>query len=168
MSSEPPAHHKEIAVLLRDRVSDDARVTAYRNNQGKNPIPIGQFGKHFFSTIGVSDKALPIPAGSFEFAAIGKASWLPNAIASSIYWLRDRECDDWPLVCEDVVRHNAKSTYRHMAFVPSDYCHRLSNGSEVRWLLGIPLSDAEIGISKDSLNGKAKKQYPGWLFEEGT
>ena len=64
---------------------------------------------------------LQLPTGNFELAAYGTNKWLPNAVVSSIYWLRERACSDWPLICEDVVKDNAKSSYRYMAYVPSPF-----------------------------------------------
>jgi hypothetical protein len=160
----PPSHHKELANFLKENFDGNPSVAAYRDNNGNRPVPIGQFGGNFFSTIGVCDMGLSLPAGSFEFAASGSNEWLPNSLASSIYWLTERACDEWPLVCEDVVKDNAKSTYRHMAYVPSPFAFKLSTGQMVKWLLGVPITDTEISISEQAVLEKAKKAYPGWLF----
>ena len=160
----PPSHHKELANFLKENFDGNPSVAAYRDNNGNRPIPIGQFGGDFFSTIGVCDMGLSLPAGSFEFAGSGSNEWLPNALASSIYWLTERACDKWPLVCEDVVKDNAKSTYRHMAYVPSPFAFKLSTGQMVKWLLGVTITDTEISISEQAVLEKAQKTYPGWLF----
>ncbi len=162
-----PDHHKNLAKHLRERFAGPATVVVYRDNQGNRPIPIGEFGSgkdRFLSTIGVCDIALSIPGGRYEFAAMGKSAWLPNAIASSIYWLEDREIDGWPLVCEDVIRQNAVSTYRHMVYVPSGYACRLPAGPAVRWLLGAPIKDSEIALGFDEAAQKAGALFPSWLF----
>ncbi|MBK6907587.1 MAG: hypothetical protein IPH08_11120 [Rhodocyclaceae bacterium] len=107
----PPEHHKAIVHHLRDRFSSRGKVFAYRDNNGKLPMLIAEFdceAGRFYSTIGICDRKLPIPSGVHELAAIGKPPWLPNAVASSIYYLRGRSFDEWPLVCEDVVKSNAK------------------------------------------------------------
>jgi hypothetical protein len=97
-----PKHHKEVATYLRDIFGGSAKVTAFRDNQGERPIPIGEFGSgkvRFYSTIGAFDMGLRLPDGSFELAAIGELAWLPNAVASSIYWLSERIGSEWPLIC---------------------------------------------------------------------
>lgn len=167
----PPAHHKEIARFLAEKIGGDASVTAYRDNTGRRPVPIGAFGAAsapFISTIGAFDEPKAMPAGDYEFAACGSLAWLPNAIASSIYWLQDREVVEWPLVCEDAVRDNARSTYRHMAYAPSVFALTLSTGQRVQWLLGVPITDSEIGLSLDDVISKAARVHPHWLFAEGA
>lgn len=153
----PPSHHKELANFLRETIKGDPSVSVYRDNNDSRPIPIGQFGKEFFSTIGAFDMELQLPQGNYEFAAIGKNQWLPNAVASSIYWLNERECNDWPLVCEDTVKDNAKSTFRHMAYVPSPFSLKLSNGQIIQWLLGVPVTDNDIGITEQAVLESATK-----------
>jgi len=163
----PPEHHKEIASFLKSKIGGEAKVTAFRNNNGTNPIPIGEFGssrKKFFSTIGAFDMHLKLPSGNFEFASYGDLEWLPNVLASSIYWLKERSCREWPLVCEDVVKQNAKSTYRHMAFMPSSFSLKVSTDQEIRWLLGVPIADREISISASEVYKKVHHIYPDWLF----
>lgn len=165
----PPAHHKEVARYLRDVMPGDANVTLYRDNAGKRPIPIGQFGASgspFFSTVGAFDDPKEIPAGDYEFAACGGLDWLPNAIASSIYWLKGRQVEEWPLVCEDVVRDNARSTYRHMAYVPSEVDLLLSTGQRIQWLLGVPITDKEISLAFDDIVQKARVKFPNWVFKD--
>ncbi|RTR34698.1 hypothetical protein [Shewanella atlantica] len=162
----PPSHHKEIANFLRENTEGAPSVSAYRDNNNSRPIPIGQFGKDFFSTIGAFDMGLRLPSGNFEFAAVGTNQWLPNSVASSIYWLGGRECSEWPLVCEDVVKHNARSTYRHIAYVPSIFSLKLSTGQVINWLLGVPITDNEIGISEKEALERAQQKYPRWLFSE--
>ncbi|WP_444908040.1 hypothetical protein [Microbulbifer sp. SSSA008] len=164
----PPSHHRELAIFLKEIVGGTPTVTAYRDNSGSRPIPIGHFGEVFFSTIGAFEMGLSLPAGNFEFTAVGSEQWLPNSLASSIYWLAERSSDEWPLVCEDVIRINGKSAYRHMAYVPSPFDLKLSNGQSVKWLLGVPITDKEISISEKSVMNKAKEIYPDWLFGEGA
>ena len=167
----PPAHHKEVAIFLREKINGDVKVTAYRDNNDSNPIPIGEFGSgnnKFYSTIGAFDMHLRIPAGTFEFASRGKLEWLPNVIASSIYWLNERSLINFPLVCEDVVKNNTKSTYSHMAYIPSTFKLYISTGQEVQWLLGIPITDSEISISTNEILKRAKLIYPEWLFHENA
>jgi len=162
----PPAHHKEVAKFLREKFEGNASISAYRDEVGARPVPIGDFGGSFFSTIGAFDSNLSLPEGNFEFSATGDEDWLPNVLASSIYWLRERNFDSWPLVCEDVVKQNAKSQYRHMAFTPSPFGLQVSTGQVVHWLLGAPIKDSEIGISQGELLAKVRHMYPMWLFGE--
>lgn len=167
----PSEHHKEVAIFLKNEFDGEAKMTAYRDNKGSNPIPIGEFGssKHkLFSTIGAFDMSLKLPPGNYEFASYGNLEWLPNVLASSIYWLKERSCSEWPLVCEDVVKHNAKSTYRHMAFIPSAFSLKVSNGQIMQWLLGVPITDEEISITVSQVLEKAKSVYPEWLFHENA
>jgi hypothetical protein len=160
----PPSHHKELANFLKENTEGNPAVSAYRDNNGLRPIPIGQFGGDFYSTIGAFDMGLSLPAGNFEFAASGSNEWLPNSLASSIYWLTEHGCDEWPLICEDVVQDNARSTYRHMAYVPSPFALELSTGQVVKWLLGVPVTDNEVGSSEQELMAKAQQLFPKWLF----
>src|SRR5690606_37587013 len=130
------------------------------------PVVVGTFGadaRRLHSTIGIFEETLPVPPGTYELAAFGSDAWLPNALASSIYWLKGRETEAWPLVCENVVRQNARSRFRHMAYAPSRYAHELAPGVVVRWLLGVPISDKDIGISHVELSMRATKIYPSWL-----
>ena len=171
MTLAPPEHHKEIARFLGRKVDGDAKVTVYRDNRSANPVPIGEFGTgktKLFSTIGAFDMPLKLPAGNYEFAAYGSLDWLPNAIASSIYWLRERAFSEWPLVCEDAVKQNVKSTYRHMAYVPSVFSLQISTGQEVRWLLGVPITEKELSTPAAKLLEKAESVYPEWLFHENA
>jgi len=166
-----PKHHKEIANFLKNKIGGDAKVVAYRDNNNANPVPVGLFGsgKHrFISTIGALDRQLDLPTGHFEFASYGGYDWLPNVVASSIYWLKDRTISEWPLVCEDVVKDNTKSTYRHMAYVPSVFSLLLSTEQEVKWLLGVPITDSDITISASELYERAHHIYPEWLFHADT
>jgi hypothetical protein len=162
----PPVTHKLLAGHLRDRVGGDASVVVYRDNDGKRPIAVGTFGagaQRLHSTIGIFEQTLPVPSGAYELAAFGPEPWLPNTLASSVYWLKGRDTDAWPLVCEDVVSQNTRSRFRHMAYTPSHYAHELAVGVVVRWLLGVPISDKDIGISRVELNVRATKVYPSWL-----
>ena len=159
-------HHKELAKHLRS-LTDSATVSAYRDDNGMRAIDVGTFetqGKFLYSTFGVCDKTLSIPSGCFEFAAFGTLPWLPNAIVSSVYWLEGRSFESWPLVCEDVVRPNAQSTYRHMAYSPSTMSHVLSSGQTIQWLLGLPITDNEISITHDQLLSCIGDTYPKWLL----
>jgi len=164
----PPKHHKELAKFLHAQAGGDAKITIFRDNNDAHPIPIGQFGsgkKRLYSTIGAFELNLRLPDGNFEFAACGDIKWLPNVLASSIYWMDKRSFDAWPLVCEDVVKHNARSAYRHMAYVPSVHAVSVSTKQEIRWLLGVPISDKEIGLSFEEVLAKARSAYPEWLFQ---
>ena len=161
-----PAHHKEFVSHIRTLVPDHFRAANYRDDHGKRPVMIGEFGSasnRFYSTIGVCDQSLHIPPGRYELAAIGNLSWLPNALVSSIYWLKERSIEEWPMVCEDVVRCNSKSTYRHMAYVPSSYAHQVSSGAPISWLLGFPISDTDIGISLNEASARTAAIFPAWL-----
>ncbi len=164
----PPEHHKEIANFLKDKIGGNASVAMYRDNNDARPIPIGEFDGKFFSTIGACDLQLDLPLGLFELASAGKNSWLPNVVASSIYWLTGRKCTEWPLVCEDVVKDNSKSQYRHMSYIPSSFGLDISTGERVHWLLGVPISDNDINLSVGAIHDKAKSIFPEWLFEEAT
>jgi hypothetical protein len=164
---EPPVHHKEVARFLKEATSGDAKVTVFRDNNNASPIPVGAFGsgkKRLYSTIGAFDMHLDLPPGDFEFAACGDLGWLPSALASSIYWLKTRACGEWPLICEDAVKHNAKSTYRHMAYAPSSFSLEISAGKNIQWLLGVPIRDNEIGLSSRDVMERAQEIYPEWLF----
>lgn len=158
-----PNHHKELATFLRKHSTSDFSVNEYIDNNGNRPIPISQ-SRHFFSTIGVCDMILSLPEGNFEFAATGSNLWLPNALVSSIYSLTKHNFIEWPLVCEDAVKVNAVSTYRHMAYVPSDFSLKLSTGQVVKWLMGVPVTDNNITISRQEALEKAQEKYPEWLF----
>ncbi|HHF3233056.1 TPA: hypothetical protein ACPJ2O_004671 [Vibrio diabolicus] len=164
----PPVHHKEMAVFLRSSFDGEVSVTNYRDNIGNRPIPIGKFG-HFFSTIGASDMSLNLPKGNFELSVFGSDEWLPNAITSSVYWLQSHSCDDWPLVCEDVVKDNVRhSQYRHMAFIPSDLRLEVSTGNVVCWLVGFPIPERDISISMKEAVKIASELYPSWLLLENA
>jgi len=168
--TSPPVTHKLLAAHLRDRVGGDASVLIYRDNYGKRPIPIGTFGtgkNRLHSTIGIFEQHLPVPPGAYELAAFGPQPWLPNALASSVYWLKGRETDAWPLVCEDVVRQNTRSRFRHMAYAPSSYALEVAAGVFVRWLLGVTISDKDVGISHVEVNTRATEIYPSWLVRPG-
>lgn len=166
-----PQHHKDLAKHLRERLGDPGTVIIFRDNQGQRPVPIGHFGPaklRFFSTIGICDSSLHIPKGHYEFAAIGKFAWLPNAVASSVYWIKDRSVDEWPLVCEDVIKQNAKSTYRHMVYIPSQYRFQVPCGPSIEWLLGAPIKDSEIALDLNEASQKIRKLYPSWFFDKGA
>lgn len=147
------------------------KVTMFRDNNDGHPSPIGEFGsskKRLYSTIGAFDLDLNLPAGYYELAACGDIKWLPNALASSIYWMDGRSFSEWPLVCEDVVKHNARSTYRHMAYAPSVYKLTVSTQQKIQWLLGVPVSDKEIGLSFEEVLAKVRSIYPEWLFQASS
>jgi hypothetical protein len=168
---EVPQHHKDIYAHMLERFGKPSLVYDYFDNAGKNMIPIGFFGRgktRIYSTIGICDKKLSIPKGHFEFAACGSLAWLPNAISSSIYYLKGRMVRRWPMICEDAVKHNVRSTYRHMVFVPSTYSHgfKASRATiKVRWLLGMPITDNELQLTQAEATEKARAVYPEWLFE---
>ncbi len=162
------AHHKEIAKHLRKQFGEPASVANYRDDYGQRSIAIGAFGpakSRFYSTIGICDRSFGIPSGRFEFAAAGALDWLPNALASSVYWLDDRHVEEWPLVCEDVVMAKVKRTYRHMGYFPSIYQYAVPEGAPVQWLLGVPLKDSEVGLSAAGIMRKIADVYPGWLWD---
>jgi len=166
MASPPPETYKQLVSHLRERIGGEWSVVAYGDNQERRRTLVGAFGSgknRFYSTVGVFEKRLPIPQGSFELAAFGNQAWLPNSLASSLYWLEGRNIDAWPLVCEDVVRHNAASRYRHIAYVPSSYKLELAPSQSIQWLLGVPLSDKEIGLTSEEVGARATKIYPNWL-----
>jgi hypothetical protein len=168
--TSPPVTHKLLAAHLRDRVGD-ASVFVYRDNYGKRPVPVGTFGtgkSRLHSTIGIFEQCLPIPSGAYELAAFGSQLWLPNALASSVYWLKGRDTGAWPLVCEDVVGENARSRFRHMAYAPSRYALEVAAGVSVRWLLGVPISDKDVGISHVEVDIRATEIYPPWLARPGN
>lgn len=74
-------------------------MNVYRDDYGKRLVPVGEFGSvnnRFYSTIGICDRKLQIPPGRFELAAIGAEKWLPNALVTSLYWLKDRIVEEWP------------------------------------------------------------------------
>lgn len=161
-----PSHHKEIVKHLRDCAPSHFRAVNYGNNSEQLKIIVAEFGNvasPLFSTIGLCDKSLPIPAHRVELAAYGKNSWLPNALASSVFWLEGRNVESWPMVCEDVIKDNTKSTYRHMAYVPSNHFFAVSDGAPVTWLLGFPIKDAEIGLQLPEAQERAMSIFPQWL-----
>lgn len=167
----PPKHHKELAKFLHVKLGGDAKITIFRDNDDGHPIPVGEFGsgkKRLYSTIGAFELNLRLPEGNFEFAACSEFSWLPNVLASSIYWMDKRSFDAWPLICEDVVKHNTRSIYRHIAYVPSVYALTVSTKQKIQWLLGVPISDKEIGLSFEEVWAKARSVYPEWLFQVST
>lgn len=164
-----PPHHKQIAIHLREHAGNPAKVIAYHDNEGRNEVAIGSFGSGkatLHSTIGVCDRELNLPLRHTELMAIGDVEWIPNVLASSIYWLKERSFSEWPLVCEDVVKQNAKSTYRHMLFIPAGASPLLSSGFQANWLLGFPLRDSQIQMGIGAATEKAKEMYPAWLFSE--
>jgi hypothetical protein len=166
---KPPAHHIEIAKFLASKTTEKPKVIMFRDNQGERPIPIGYYGKgkkQLYSTIGAFDSPKQIPEGNFEFCAFGDLDWLPNAIVTSIYWLANRSCDEWPLICEDAVKQNVRSTYRHMAFVPSDFSIKVSTDQKIQWLLGIPITDYDITIGYEECLERVKSKYPNWFFNK--
>lgn len=165
----PKESHKEIALHLKEHFDGEPNVSAYRDQNGHNPVPIGTFGKKsnpFYSTIGAFEVIKDIPPGNFEFAATGKLQWLPHALASCIYWLKGRKCENWPLICEDVIKSNAKSTYRHLGFVPSKYAFVLQTGERIQWLLGVPITDKEILISSEEIYARVKDTFPEWILSD--
>ena len=161
-------HHKEFVSHIRALAPGHFSAANYRDDYGKRPVMIGEFGpasNRLYSTIGVCDQSLRIPHGRFELATIGKLPWLPNALVSSIYWLADRTVDAWPMFCEDVVRCNSKSTYRHMAYLPSGHAYQASSGAPIAWLLGFPISDADIVISLIEASERVTAIFPAWLVK---
>ncbi len=163
-----PQHHKELVSHIKTMVPGHISAANYRDDHGKRPVMICEFGpkiSRFYTTIGVCDASLSLPPGRFELATIGKLPWLPNALVSSVYWLKKRKVDEWPLVCEDVVRPNSRSTYRHMAYIPASYCHEVTSGPPVSWLLGVPVTDLEIGLSFSEAVARVAAVFPAWLIK---
>lgn len=159
-------HHRELAQYLRDRFDGHATVSAYRDNQDLRPVPIGTFGAgpaRFYSTIGLCDRTFAGISGQ-ELATCGVHDWLPNALASAVYWLQDRGTGRRPIVCEDVVRHNARSAYRHLGFVSASFSYTAPSGPRIGWLLGVPLENSLIGVTEEELLAEAKLAYPAWFF----
>lgn len=164
-----PNHHKEIVKYLRELAPGHFRAINYGDNSGKRTVMVAEFGKEvspLLTTVGLCDESMPIPAKRVELAAIGKHPWLPNAVASSVFWLHGRNIESWPLVCEDVVKDNVKSTYRHMAYVPSNHYCAVSKGDPISWLLGFPITDKDIGLQLSEALERAKSIYPQWLSSE--
>lgn len=163
-----PDHHKKIAKHLLERFGEPADIHMYRDNQGKRPIPVGAFGakkSKFYSTIGVSDEALAFPDGQFEFATIGEPKWLPNALTTSVYWVRERKPGKWPLICEDVVKQNIKSTYRHMIYIPSPNPLNIDSDRKVNWLLGLPIFDSQLQMTMEEAVSMVGEKFPNWLVK---
>lgn len=159
-------HHRELAQFLRERFDGHATVSAYRDDQDSRPVPIGTFGAgpaRFYSTIGMCDRTFAVGSG-YELATFGIHDWLPNALASSVYWLEDRSTGRRPLVCEDVVRHNARSAYRHLGFVPATFVYGAPSGPQIRWLLGVPIKESVVDVTEAALLAEAKQAFPAWLF----
>ena len=52
-----------------------------------------------------------------------------------------------------------------MGYMPSEYEFGVSIGAPVRWLLGVPLKDSEIGISPTQMLQKVQSTYPDWLMQ---
>lgn len=164
-----PSHRKEIVKYLRGLMPSHFRAFKYGDNSGAPTVMIAEFGMEaspLFSTVGLCDESLQIPAQRVEFAALGKYEWLPNALASSVFWLHGRKIESWPLVCEDVVKDNVRSTYRHMAYVPSNHSWAVPGGGAISWLLGFPIRDAEIGLQLPEALERARAIYPNWLANE--
>lgn len=158
-------HHRELAGYLRDRFDGHATISAFRDGNDQRPVPIGTFGEgpaHFYSTVGMCDRAFSHGSG-YEYAALGAHDWLPNALASAVYWLEDRGSNRRPIVCEDVVRRNAHGTYRHLGFVLSPFAYDAPSGPSIRFLLGVPLEASALGVTDEELLEQARKTYPFWL-----
>jgi hypothetical protein len=168
--SAPPVsqHHRELAQFLRDRFDGHATVSAYRDDQDLRPVPIGTFGPgpaRFYSTIGMCDRTFAVGSG-YELALCGVHDWLPNALASSVYWLEDRGTDRRPILCEDVVQRNARSAYRHVGFVRAPFVYEAPSGARIRWLLGVPVEGSLAGVTDAGLLAEARKAYPSWLLPD--
>lgn len=164
---DPSQQHKEIAKHIADLGGADASVHQYRDNAGRNPVLVAAAGPkehRLYSTVGVSDRQLSLPAARAELALIGSYPWLPNALASTLYWLRDRSFTDWPVVCEDVVKHNTKGPYHHLAFCLADAQLVTEGGRSVNWLVGIPIRDSDILVTADDCLSQARKAFPHWFF----
>lgn len=166
---KPAEHHKEMVSHLRTRAAGHFSAAVYRDDHGHRPVMVAEFGperSRLYSTVGVCDRRLALPSGRYEFAACGQASWLPNALVSSVYWLSERSVENWPLVCEDVVRHNARSPYRHMAYVPSRARVEVSGGAPIALLLGVPIKDKEITLTLEDATERTMALFPSWLTSE--
>jgi hypothetical protein len=160
-------HHRELAQYLRARFDGHATISAYRDDHDHRPVPIGAFGggrARFYSTVGVCDRTFTFGTG-YELATFGIHDWLPNALASSVYWIEDRGTGRTPLVCEDVVRHNARSHYHHVGFVRATFVYQAPSGPSIRWLLGVPIKASVVDVTEAELLNEAVKTYPAWLLE---
>ena len=163
-----PEHHRQIAKYVAGQFAGKPKVGVYHDDHGKRAVPIGEHGPathRFYTTIGMCDEEFGLPEGVYEFATVGALAWLPDAIVSSVHWLKGRSFEEWPLVCEDAVRQNVKSTYWHMAYVPSPFTLQLGDGRRVRWLLGTPITDAQRGLGVGELEGTVREAFPAWLFQ---
>jgi hypothetical protein len=164
-------HHKELVKQLDAKLDGLVSVFEFHDNAGQNGIPIATFrhGKqHLHLTVGLSDTECGAPPGHYEMALAGHLAWMPNALASSRFWLGKHPQTAWPVVCEDVVRDNAKSVYRHVGFVPSKRALRIKTAPDLslkrRVMLGIPLRDKEISLTRAELYERASALYPAILL----
>ena len=166
---KPKETHKEIARKLLECIGGKPKVVIYDDASSGNRVAIGEYGKkncRVYSTIGLFEKKFSIPSGSFEFALAGPQEWLPLTVVTTLMWLKGRAIKEWPLVCEDVIRPNAKSTYRHIAYIPSDFTFTVSSGKKVRWLAGVPVTDNDISISAEELKKRCRKVFPDFFFAD--
>lgn len=164
---KPKETHKEIAKKLLERIGGEPKVVMFGDASGGNRVAVGEYGKkncRVYSTIGLFEKKFGIPSGSFEFALAGPQDWLPLTVVTTLIWLKGRTIKEWPLVCEDVIRPNAKSTYRHIAYIPSDFTFTVSSGKKVRWLIGVPVTDKDISITENEVKNRCKKVFPAFFF----
>lgn len=164
---KPKQTHREIAKKLLERIGGEPKVVIYDDASGGNRVAIGEYGKkncRVYSTIGLFEKKSGIPSGSFEFALAGPQEWLPLTVVTTLIWLKRRTIREWPLVCEDVIRPNAGSTYRHIAYIPSDFELTLSTGKRVRWLIGVPVTDKDISITESDVKKRCRKVFPDLFF----
>lgn len=161
---------KQIAQFLRAKSGEEKfTVFMYRDNAGDNPVPIAGAKKTFFSTVGTHTQSFDLPEQPVEFLTYCNEDWAPNALASSVYWLKERSCDAWPLVCEDVIADNTKkpTDYRHMAFIPAPWVMETDmteNSQPIKWLMGVPLTDDELQFSMAEVARRISKTYPEWLI----
>lgn len=157
---------KQIAQFLRAKSGEkDFTVFMYRDNAGNNPVPIASAEKTFYSTVGMSEQTFNTPEHPVEFLTYSTEKWAPNALASSVYWLKDHSCDAWPLVCEDVIADNAKAptNLRHMAYIPASWVMDTGNQT-IKFLLGVPLTDDETQFTMADVAKRISKTYPDWLI----
>jgi len=51
-----------------------------------------------------------------------------------------------------------------MAFISSLSGFELPTGFEIKWLLGVPITDSEISLDLWEVKDKAQKLFPAWML----